>query len=176
MKTLDSFSDADFRRTIVRAIRLLLGLTAVALPLVWWRMGGWRGAAMLLVGSAISASGLWEWLRLLTAVMTRMDVAELAGSVDAAREEQSTAVKISPADEEREDESAQKERPEKPGKVGGMGLLLTGFFMRLGVVVVVLYGSLRYLEGSVVALAAGLGLGVFSLTVEGLRLVKAWTV
>ncbi len=91
---------------------------------------------MLLVGAAISGSGLWEWLRLLTALMARMDGGE---------------------------------------EVRPMGLLLTGFFVRLGVVVVVLYGSLRYLEGSVVALAAGLGLGVLSLTVEGLRLVKAWT-
>ena len=30
--------------------------------------------------------------------------------------------------------------------------------------------------GSVYALAGGLALGVFALTVEGLRLVKAWTV
>ncbi len=57
-----------------------------------------------------------------------------------------------------------------------MALLLGGFFLRLGLVVVVLYGSLKFLEGSVVALAVGLGLGVFSLTIEGLRLVKAWTV
>jgi hypothetical protein len=41
---------------------------------------------------------------------------------------------------------------------------------------VVLYVSLKTLNGSVYALAAGLGLGVFSLTVEGLRMVKAWTV
>ncbi len=141
MRALESFSDGDFRQTILRAIRLLLVLTVVALPLVWWRLGGWRAGAMLLVGSAISASGLWEWLRLLTALMARMDASE---------------------------EGIEGTRP--------MGLLLTGFFVRLAVVVVVLYGSLRYLEGSVVALAAGLGLGVFSLTVEGLRLVKAWTV
>jgi hypothetical protein len=40
----------------------------------------------------------------------------------------------------------------------------------------VLYGSLKFLDGSVYALAAGLGLGVFSLTFEALRLVKSWTV
>ena len=36
--------------------------------------------------------------------------------------------------------------------------------------------SLKLLNGSVYALAAGLALGVFALTVEGLRLMKAWTV
>jgi hypothetical protein len=39
-----------------------------------------------------------------------------------------------------------------------------------------LYVSLKFLDGSVYALAAGLGLGVFSLSVEGVRLMKAWTV
>lgn len=140
MRELESFSDEDFRRTILRAIRLILVLTAVALPLVWWRLGGWRSAVMLLVGAAISASGLWEWLRLMTALMRRMDASGQA-----------------------------------PGKGRGMALLLTGFFLRLGLVVVVLYVSLKFLEGSVVALAVGLGLGVVSLTIEGLRLVKAWT-
>ena len=57
-----------------------------------------------------------------------------------------------------------------------MGLVLSGFFLRLGLTVVLLYVSLKYLNGSVWALAAGLGLGVFALTVEGLRLMKAWTV
>ena len=102
-----------------------------------------------------------------------MDLAEVAEST---REREPGSAESSPIERAREDESAQGEIPEKPAKVGGMGMLLFGFFLRLGLVVVVLYGSLRYLEGSVLALAAGLGLGVFSLTVEGLRLVKAWTV
>lgn len=137
MRELESFSDGDFRQTILRALRLLLILTVLGLPLVWWKLGGWRGGAMLAIGAAIAGSGLWEWLRLLTALMARMD-------------------------------SGEKARP-----VGGV---LLGFFLRLPVVLAVLYGSLKLLEGSVVALAAGLGLGVIALTVEGLRLVKAWTV
>ena len=56
-----------------------------------------------------------------------------------------------------------------------MGLILVGFFVRLVMVVVVLYGSLKLLEGSVIAIALGLGLGILSLSIEGLRLVKAWT-
>jgi len=89
------------------------------------------------VGAAISGSGLWEWLRLMSAVMERMDVGGTS-------------------------------RP--------MAMVLTGFFLRLSLAVVVLYVSLKYLDGSVYALAAGLGLGIFALTFQALRLVKAWTV
>ena len=133
---MDSFTDADFKQTMLRALRLLVVITIVAAPLVWWKMG-WPSAALLLVGALISGSGLWEWLRLMTAVMVRMD---------------------------------------DGGKARPMGMVLTGFFLRLGLTVVLLYVSLKLLNGSVYALAAGLALGVFALSVEGLRLMKAWTV
>lgn len=136
MLALDGFSDDDFRRTMLRALRLMAIVTVVALPVVWWKLG-WQSAVLLLVGSAISGSGLWEWLRLMTAVMARMDVG---------------------------------------GKARPLGLVLAGFFLRLGLTVVVLYVSLKFLDGSVYALAAGIGLGIFALSFEALRLVKAWTV
>ncbi|MDE3106360.1 MAG: hypothetical protein KGK08_14410 [Acidobacteriota bacterium] len=136
MSEMEGFSDADFRRTILRALRLLAVVTAVAAPLVLWKLG-WQSAVLLLVGAAISGSGLYEWLRLMTAVMVRMD----GGS------------------------------PARP-----MGMILLGFFLRLGLTVVLLYVSLKLLNGSVYALAGGLALGVLSLTLEGLRLLKAWTV
>ena len=136
MKTLESFSDADFRRTILRAIRLLTLIAVVGALLLWWKLG-WQSAALLLVGAVISASGLWEWLRLMTAVMARMD---------------------------------------EGGTAKPMGMVLLGFFVRLAATVALLYVSLKVLNGSVYALAAGLALGVFSLSVEGLRLMKAWTV
>jgi hypothetical protein len=136
VKGIESFTDADFRRTMLSALRLLTVITLVAAPLVWWKLG-WQSAVLLLVGAVISGSGLWEWLRLMTAVMVRMD----AG-----------------------------------GKARPMGMVLAGFFLRLGLTVVLLYVSLKVLNGSVYALAAGLALGVFALTVEGLRLMKAWTV
>ncbi len=98
---------------------------------------GLESAALLLVGAAISGSGLWEWLRLMTAVMVRMDTG---------------------------------------GEAKPLGMVLLGFFLRLGLTVVLLYVSLKFLDGSVYALAAGLGLGVFCLSVEGVRLMKAWTV
>jgi len=136
VRTMDSFTDADFRRTMWSALRLLAVITVLAVPLVWWKLG-WQSAVLLLVGALISGSGLYEWLRLMTAVMVRMD----AGA---------------------------KARP--------MGMVLAGFFLRLGLTVVLLYVSLKVLNGSVYALAAGLALGVFALSVEGLRLMKAWTV
>jgi hypothetical protein len=136
LRTKDSLTDADFKRTIWSALRLIVVTTVVATPLVWWKMG-WQSALLLVVGAAISGSGLFEWLRLMTAVMVRMDAGE-------------------------------KARP--------MGLVLFGFFLRLGLTVVVLYVSLKFLNGSVYALAGGLALGVFALTIEGLRLMKAWTV
>jgi len=136
VRAMDSFTDADFRRTMWSALRLMAVITVVAIPLVWWKLG-WQSAALLLVGAAISGAGLWEWLRLMTAVMVRMD-------------------------------EGAKARP--------MGMVLAGFFLRLGLTVVLLYVSLKVLNGSVYALAAGLALGVFALTVEGLRLMKAWTV
>ena len=136
MRALETFSDADFRQTILRALRLLAVISVVGAVLLWWRLG-WQSAALLAVGAVISASGLWEWLRLMTAVMARMD---------------------------------------QGGAAKPMAMVLLGFFVRLAATVALLYVSLKVLNGSVYALAAGLALGVFALTVEGLRLVKAWTV
>ena len=133
---MESFSDADFKRTMRSALRLLAVITVAAAPVIGWKLG-WQNAALLLVGALISGSGLWEWLRLMTAVMARMDGGE-------------------------------KARP--------LGWVLFGFFLRLGLTVVLLYVSLKVLHGSVYALAGGLSLGVFALSVEGLKLMKAWTV
>ena len=136
MREMASFNDEDFRRTILRALRLLAVVTVVVAPILWWKLG-WQSAVLLLVGAAISGSGLFEWLRLMTAVMVRMD-------------------------------GGAKAKP--------MGMVLLGFFLRLGLTIVLLYVSLKVLNGSVYALAGGLALGVFALSVEGLRLMKAWTV
>lgn len=57
-----------------------------------------------------------------------------------------------------------------------IGFAMAGFFLRLFVVVAVLYGSLKYLNGSALALAAGLALGVVALTIEGLRLIRSGTI
>jgi hypothetical protein len=67
-------------------------------------------------------------------------------------------------------------RMDAGGKASPMGLVLTGFFLRLGLAIGVLYVSLKYLNGSVIALAVGLGLGIASLTFEAIRMARAWTV
>ena len=139
MLPIEGFTDEDSRRVILRALRLLAVVTAVAVPVVWWKMS-WQSAVLLLVGASISAAGLWKWLRLMSLVMAKMDSTEGDGQA----------------------------RP--------MGRVLAGFFLTLGLSLVALYVSLKYLDGSVYALAAGLAMGVFALTFEGLRLVKAWTV
>lgn len=136
MEGLQGFTDADVRATLVRTLRLLAVLTVGGMGLVWWKMG-WQSAVFLLIGAAISGTGLWEWMRLMSAVMARMD----AGA---------------------------KARP--------MGTVLTGFFLRLAVTIGVLYVSLKFLNGSVIALAVGLGLGIASLTFEAIRMARAWTV
>jgi hypothetical protein len=129
------FSDEDFRRTILRALRLLAAMAVLLTPVLWWKLG-WQSAALLWVGAVISGSGVWELLRLMTAVMERMD-------------------------------GGRKPRP--------MASVLVSFFLQLGLAVAALYVSLKFLDGSVYALAGGLGLGVFALLIEGLRVMKTWT-
>jgi hypothetical protein len=136
MEGLDRFTDEDVRTALVRTLRLLAGLTVLGMALAGWKMG-WRSALLLLVGAAISGSGLWEWMRLMSAVIARMDAGAEA-------------------------------RP--------MGMVLTGFFLRLGLAIGVLYVSLKFLNGSVIAIAVGLGLGIVSLTIEAIRLARTWTI
>jgi hypothetical protein len=65
-------SDAALQALLRRAMRvtLILGLiSAVAL----WIASGWRNAAMMAVGAAISAASIWEWQRLVRFINARMD-------------------------------------------------------------------------------------------------------
>jgi hypothetical protein len=135
-KTSVGLTDADLRNAMLGSIHLLVVLAVLSAAGFWWK-AGWQSAVLLLAGAAISATSLWEWLRLITAVNERMD----AG-----------------------------------GKPRPMGMILLGFFARLVLTLIALYASLRYLHGTVFALAAGLGLGLLSLTVEAIRLMKRWTV
>ncbi len=139
---LGSFTDADAAAVIDRAVRFVAAMAAVGVAFCWLRLG-WQSALLLLVGALISVTGLWEWRRLMVALMVRMEPAageHLAGA----------------------------KRP-------SVGFALAGFFLRLFVVFGVLYGSLRYLNGSVLALVAGLAMGVVALTMEGLRLLRNGT-
>jgi hypothetical protein len=67
----DNFTDADLRRTIQGAMRMVAIAAVAGAPSLWWKLG-WQSAALYLVGAAISGSGLFEWLRLMTALAARM--------------------------------------------------------------------------------------------------------
>jgi hypothetical protein len=62
---------------------------------------------------------------------------------------------------------------EGTNQVGGTGRVITGFFLRLVFAGGLLYVSLKCLHGSIYALMAGLGLGIFSLTVEAVRMIRS---
>jgi hypothetical protein len=138
--SFSTYSDSDFKRTIWSALRLVAIAVAIGLPLVWWKQG-WQSATLLAVGALISGTSLFEWLRLMTALMARMDVTT-----------------------------------ELPAPLRPLAPVLIGFFLRLIIALGLLYVSLKFLHGSVYALVAGLALGVAALSIEGLRLVKSWTV
>lgn len=147
MAALENFNEADVRATLSRTLRLLTVLTLLGAAVVAFKLG-WRSALMLVIGAVISGSGLWEWMRLMSAVLARMDAAAGDGV-----------------------QSVPSGQPVRP-----MGLVLTGFFLRLGATIAVLYGSLKFLNGSVLALAAGISLGILSLTIEAIRMARTWTV
>ena len=72
MKSFDTYTDADFKRSIWSALRMIAIAVAIGVPLLWWKLG-WQSAVLLAVGAVISGSGLFEWLRLMVALMARMD-------------------------------------------------------------------------------------------------------
>ncbi len=55
----------------------------------------------------------------------------------------------------------------------GSARVIVGFLLRLIVAAAVLYGSLKFLHGSVFALVGGLVLAVIALSVEAARLVRS---
>lgn len=66
------FTEDEVRRTLHRALRLAGGITLVATPILWAWLG-WQTWLLFLVGAVISATGIFEWLQLLSAMMSRME-------------------------------------------------------------------------------------------------------
>lgn len=141
------YTQAEAAHSLQRAVWIVLALAVIGAP-VAWVLRGWQSAALLLVGAAISASGLYEWRRLMAALLHRMDVAD----------------------------AAQAGVPQEERQAPSIAFAVVGFIVRLGAVIAVLYVSLKYLHGSVLALAAGLAMGVFALLIEGLRLLRSGTI
>jgi hypothetical protein len=69
---LAALTDAGLEALLYRAIRitLILGLLAALVLLI---ASGWRNAAMLAVGAAISAASILEWQRLVRLINARLD-------------------------------------------------------------------------------------------------------
>jgi len=69
---LADLTDAALEALLKRAIRdtLILGLIPAVVLLI---ASGWRNAAMLAVGAAISAASILEWQRLIRFVNARLD-------------------------------------------------------------------------------------------------------
>jgi len=69
---LAGLTDAGLEALLKRAIwiTLIAGLLAA---LVVWKASGWRNAAMLATGGAISAASILEWQRLIRLINAKMD-------------------------------------------------------------------------------------------------------
>ena len=66
------FNEEDIRRTLRRALVLAGAVVLVATPILWAWLG-WRTWLTFAIGAAISATGIVEWLQLLSAMMSRME-------------------------------------------------------------------------------------------------------
>ncbi len=67
-----SLTDEGLTALLMRAIRLTILMGVLASALLWWA-SGWRNAAMLLTGAAISAVSIFEWQRLIRLLNAKLD-------------------------------------------------------------------------------------------------------
>ncbi|MGB7265248.1 MAG: hypothetical protein WBC92_07020 [Terracidiphilus sp.] len=65
-------TDADLERMLKRALRIVLILGLLG-SLVLWKAAGWRDAATLATGAAISAASIYEWRRLARFITAKLD-------------------------------------------------------------------------------------------------------
>ncbi|MFZ0303211.1 MAG: hypothetical protein WAL75_11010 [Terracidiphilus sp.] len=122
----------DPEAMLKRAFRNIL-IFGMAASLVLWKASGWRDAAMLAAGTAVSASSTHEWRRLVRFINAKLD---------------------------------NHEAPR------GTAIAILFFAFRLIVFGVVIYVSLKYIQGSAIALLCGLGLALLAMVWEGIRLIR----
>jgi hypothetical protein len=75
---LAALTDAGLQALLRRAINITLIIGLVA-ALILWKAAGWRNAAMLATGAAISAASIFEWQRIVRIISARMDNQSLPG-------------------------------------------------------------------------------------------------
>jgi hypothetical protein len=174
------FTDAHLKAAMLRALRLVAILAAIAGVALWVTMG-WQTAMLLLSGALVSASGLWEWQKLIALINARLDEQGAGSAAGAMPLGSASAGKRAGGDAAAVGHEAKSELGAgvtpgaEAGQVAGPGAtrVVLGFFLRLGVAGAVLYGSLRCFHGSVYALVGGLGLAAFALGVEAVRLIRS---
>ncbi len=67
-----ALTDAGLDALLKRALRITLIIGALA-SLILWEASGWRNAAMLATGMAISAASIYEWRRLVRLINIHFD-------------------------------------------------------------------------------------------------------
>ena len=73
------FTDADLKAALRRAFKTT-AIIGVALALALTFVYGWQTGALLLAGTIISATGLWEWKRLVAFINAKLDNQKAAGA------------------------------------------------------------------------------------------------
>lgn len=69
---LFDFSDAELKAALRRAFKMTV-IIGVVLAVVLAFVYGWQTGALVLAGTIISATGLWEWQRLVAFINARLD-------------------------------------------------------------------------------------------------------
>lgn len=75
---LAGLTDAGLEALLKRAIRITL-IVGLICALILWKATGWRDAAMLATGAAISAASILEWQRLIRYINAKLDKKQASG-------------------------------------------------------------------------------------------------
>ncbi|HEX3438395.1 MAG TPA: ATP synthase subunit I [Pseudacidobacterium sp.] len=73
------FTDADLKAALARAFKTTAVL-GVVLAIVLAIAVNWQTGLLLMVGAAISSTGLWEWQRLVAVINARLDKQRATGA------------------------------------------------------------------------------------------------
>lgn len=68
----DSFSEDDVRRSLRRSL-VFVAAAAVGSGAILCPWLGWQTWLLFVVGAAVSATGVFEWMRMVSAIIERMD-------------------------------------------------------------------------------------------------------
>lgn len=142
----------DLERMLRRAIGHTLALGLVA-ALILWKAAGWRTAAMMATGAAISAVSILEWRRLIRFIHRVM--------------EKGGPPKTAGAETDAGNADSGRKLTPRGGFVAAVFLVL-----RLTVFAGAIYGSLKCFRGSAVALICGLSLAMLAMLWEAIRLLR----